>query len=123
VCEIAKKALPKGAKIWRIDGKHHDIPTAETIGKYDIVVAHYLSGGEALNLQFMHYWCSVSPHYSYSTSEQSRGRIRRIGQKHFMRFYYLWADDTIEDDIYACLKAKSTFNEKIWAVQKGLAKE
>lgn len=123
VCEIAKKALPKGAKIWRIDGKHHDIPTAETIGKYDIVVAHYLSGGEALNLQFMHYWCSISPHYSYSTSEQSRGRIRRIGQKHFMRFYYLWADGTIEDDIYACLKAKQTFNEKIWAVQKGLAKE
>lgn len=123
VCNIAKKALPKGAKIWRIDGKHHDIPTAETIGKYDIVVAHYLSGGEALNLQFMHYWCSVSPHYSYSTSEQSRGRIRRIGQRHFMRFYYLWAEDTIEDDIYDCLKAKSTFNEKIWAVQKGLAKE
>lgn len=115
LCKIAEKVLPRGAKIWRIDGKHHDIPTAATIGKYDIVVAHYLSGGEALNLQFMHYWCSVSPNYSYSTSEQSRGRIKRIGQKaDFMAFYYLWTENTIEDAIYACLKKKGTFNENIW---------
>lgn len=117
VCKIAKKALPKGAKIWRIDGKHHEIPTPETIGKYDIVVAHYLSGGEALNLQFMHYWCSVSPNYSYSTSLQARGRIKRIGQRRPMYFYYLKATDTIEEDIYTCLKGKSDFSEKNWAAQ------
>lgn len=121
VCEIAAKALPKGARVWRIDGGHHEIPTAETIGKYDIVVAHYLSGGEALNFQFMHYWVSVSPNYSYSTSEQARGRIKRIGQHHsFMAFYYLWTKKTIEDDIYACLKSKSRFDEKIWATSKGI---
>ena len=114
VCEIAKKVLPKGAKIWRIDGKHHEIPTPDTIGKYDIVVAHYASGGEALNLQFMHYWCSVSPNYSYSTSLQARGRIKRIGQTKPMFFYYLKAVGTIEDDIYDCLKSKSDFSEKNW---------
>ena len=122
LCEIAEKALPKGAKVWRIDGKHHDIPTKETIGKYDIVVAHYLSGGEALNFQFMHYWVSVSPNYSYSTSEQARGRIRRIGQKHPMFFYYLWATKTIEDAVYKCLKNKSEFSEKVWAVEQGIEK-
>lgn len=122
VCEIARKVLPKGAKIWRIDGHHHEIPTAKEMGKYDIVVAHYLSGGEALNFQFMHYWVSVSPHYSYSTSEQARGRIRRIGQTMPMFFYYLWAEKTIEDDIYACLKAKSKFDEKIWAIKQGIEK-
>lgn len=115
VCEIASKVLPKGAKIWRIDGKHHDIPTAETIGRYDIVVAHYLSGGEALNLQFMHYWCSVSPNYSYSTSVQARGRIKRIGQKHPMFYYYLKTVGSIEDEIYNCLRNKSDFSEKVWA--------
>lgn len=114
LCNIAKKALPKGARIWRIDGKHHEIPTPDTIGKYDVVVAHYASGGEALNLQFMHYWCSVSPNYSYSTSLQARGRIKRIGQKHPMFFYYLKATSTIEDDIYTCLKGKSDFSEKAW---------
>lgn len=114
ICEIANKVLPKGARIWRIDGKHHEIPTADTIGKYDIVVAHYASGGEALNLQFMHYWCSVSPNYSFSTSIQARGRIKRIGQKHTMFFLYLQAENTVEDDIYKCLKLKSDFSEKAW---------
>ena len=120
--DIANKVLPKDARIWRIDGKHHEIPTKETIGKRDIIIAHYLSGGEALNLQFMHYWVSVSPNYSYSTSEQARGRIKRLGQKEPMFFYYLWANKTIEDDIYACLKNKSQFSEKVWAVQQGIDK-
>lgn len=120
VCEIAAKRLPKGAKVWRIDGKHHEIPTPETIGKYDIVVAHYLSGGEALNLQFMNYWCSISPNYSYSTSIQARGRIKRIGQKKPMFFYYLKSVGTIEDDIYNCLKTKHDFSEKTWLADNGI---
>lgn len=121
VCEIAEKSLPEGARIWRIDGKHHEIPTAETIGKYDVVVAHYASGGEALNLQFMNYWCSISPNYSLSTSVQARGRIKRIGQKHDrMFFYYLKTANTIEGDIYDCLREKKDFSEDIWLAKKGL---
>ena len=120
VCKIAKKALPKGARIWRIDGKHHEIPTAETIGKYDIVVAHYASGGEALNLQFMNYWCAVSPNYSLSVSVQARGRIKRIGQKKPMFFYYLKTMKTIEEDIYRCLKGKKDFSESTWLADNGL---
>lgn len=120
VCEIAEKVLPKGARIWRIDGKHHEIPTAETIGKYDIVVAHYASGGEALNLQFMNQWCSISPNYSLSMSVQARGRIKRIGQKRHMVFWYLKTLDTIEEDIYDCLKEKKDFSEDIWLAKKGL---
>lgn len=115
LCEIASKVLPKGARIWRIDGSHHEIPTPDTIGKYDIVVAHYASGGEALNLQFMNYWVSVSPNYSLSSSIQARGRIKRLGQKRPMFFYYLKTIGTIEEDIYACLKDKKDFSEKVWA--------
>lgn len=120
LCEIAKKALPNGARVWRIDGSHHEIPTADTIGKYDVVIAHYASGGEALNLQFMNYWCSVSPNYSLSTSVQARGRIKRIGQRKHMMFYYLKTLDTIEEDIYACLREKKDFSDHIWLAKKGL---
>lgn len=120
VCEIAEKVLPKGAKVWRIDGKHHDIPTAETIGKYDIVVSHYASGGEALNLQFLNYWVAVSPNYSYSTSKQAEGRIRRIGQKKNMFFYYLKADATIEEAVFEALRSKSVFSEKVWCLANNL---
>ena len=120
VCAIANKVLPKGAKVWRIDGRHHEIPTPDTIGKYDIVVAHYDSGGEALNLQFMHYWVSVSPNYSYSKTVQAKGRIERIGQKFPMFFYTLQTKGTIEDSIMRCLSNKEDFAETVWAAQVGI---
>lgn len=115
--EIVSKALPKGAKIWRIDGKHHDIPTADTIGKYDVVLCQWQSGSEALNLQFLHYWVAIELCYSYSTAVQARGRIKRIGQKNFMRYYYLLTDGTIEQAILKCLKNKSEFSEEVWTAE------
>lgn len=115
--EIVKKALPKGAKVWRIDGKHHDIPTAETIGKYDMVLCQWQSGSEALNLQFLRYWVGVELCYSYSTAIQARGRIKRIGQKRNMFYYYLLTEKTIEQAILKCLRAKGEFSEKVWTAE------
>lgn len=121
--DIISKALPKSAKVWRIDGTHHKIPTAETIGPNDVVICQWQSGSEALNLQFLHYWVSVEACYSYSTSIQARGRIRRIGQKWPQTYWYLKTENTIEDDIYQCLHDKSDFAEDNWCLAKGLIKE
>lgn len=121
--EIISKALPKNAKIWRIDGKHHEIPTAETIGKKDMVLCQWQSGSEALNLQFLHYWCSVEACYSYSTSIQARGRIRRIGQKMPQFYYYLKTEGTIEDAVYNALATKSDFAESNWCIENNLIEE
>lgn len=118
--EIISKALPKDAKIWRIDGKHHEIPTAETIGKKDMVLCQWQSGSEALNLQFLHYWVAVELCYSYSTANQARGRIRRLGQKHPQWYGYLLTEGTIEQDILACLKGKSEFSEKVWCASNNI---
>lgn len=112
--ELLTKALKGVGKVWRIDGTHHEIPTKDTIGERDIVMCQWQSGSEALNLQFLHYWVSVEPHYSYSTSVQARGRIKRIGQEHPMFYYYLLTDNTIEQDIMKCLKGKSDFAEDAW---------
>ena len=112
LCDIINKAK-KGAKVWRIDGKHHDIPTADTIGKYDIVLCQWQSGSEALNLQFMNYWVSVTPTYSYITSTQARGRIKRIGQTKPMFFYYLKCDG-IEAAVYDALRNKKDFSEDVY---------
>lgn len=109
LCDIIKKAN-KEAKIWKIDGKNHEIPTAETIGKYDVVLCQWQSGSEALNLQFMNYWLSVTPTYSYTTSVQARGRIRRIGQTKTQYFYYLKAEG-IESAVYEALHDKKDFIE------------
>lgn len=121
--EIAQKALPEGAKVWRIDGSHHEIPTAETIGPRDIVLCQWQSGSEALNLQFLRVWVSVELTYSFSTASQARGRIKRIGQKRSMLFFYLQTKDTIEEDVLKCLHDKSDFSEAVWGIGKGLIKK
>lgn len=116
--EIIAKALPKGARVWRIDGKHHDIPTAETAGKHDVVLCQWQSGSEGLNLQFLHHWVSVEACYSYSTSIQARGRVRRIGQKMPQFYWYLKTEHTIEDDIYKALATKSDFASDVWCLAR-----
>lgn len=121
--DIINKALPKTSRIWRIDGKHHDIPTAETIGPKDMVLCQWQSGSEALNLQFLHYWVAVELCYSYSTANQARGRIRRLGQKHPQWYGYLLTEGTIEQDILKCLKGKGEFSEKVWCISNKLIKE
>lgn len=121
--QIIKKALPKDAKVWRIDGKHHDIPTAETIGKKDMVLCQWQSGSEALNLQFLHYWVGIELCYSNSILQQSMGRIRRIGQEHPMFFYRLITEGTIEVDIVKALRDKKDFSEKNWCIANNLTKE
>jgi hypothetical protein len=112
--EVIAKALPKGARVWRIDGKRHEIPTEETIGRYDIVMCQWQSGSEALNFQFMNYWVAIELCYSYSTAIQARGRIKRIGQKKHMFYYYLLTEGTIEQAVLKCLKNKGEFAEEIW---------
>lgn len=114
IVELAKKALPKSARVWRVCGGTHEIPTADTIGKDDIVVCQWQAGSEALNLQFMHEWVSVEPHYSYSTSVQARGRIKRIGQQQPMEFHYLISRAGIEQSIYKALREKSDFSAEVW---------
>ena len=123
VQEIAEKALPKGARVWRIDGSHHEIPTAETIGDRDIVLCQWQSGSEALNLQYLHIWVSLEPHYAYSTSVQARGRIRRLGQQKHMVYLYLECDKAIEGDVYEILRNKGEFSAKNWAIKNNLIKE
>ena len=118
--QIINKSLPKGAKVWRIDGRHHEIPTAETIGEHDMVLCQWQSGSEALNLQFLHYWVSVEACYSYSTSIQARGRIRRIGQKYPQTYWYLKTEHTIEDAVYEALKTKSDFAEDKWCLSNNI---
>lgn len=121
--ETMRKVMPKDAKIWRIDGSHHDIPNADTIGPKDMVLCQWQSGSEALNLQFLHYWVAVELCYSYSTANQARGRIRRLGQKHPQWYGYLLTEDTIEQDILKCLKQKGEFSEANWCISKKLIKE
>lgn len=118
--EIISKSLPDDTKIWRIDGKHHEIPTAETIGSRDVVLCQWQSGSEALNLQMIHYMLMVELPYSYSTLKQGMGRIRRIGQKNTMFFYTLLCEKGIEQDVKNILQTKGDFASSNWCASNGI---
>lgn len=119
--QTIKKVLPKSAKVWRIDGVVHDIPTTETIGPKDVVLIQWASGSRGLNLQFINYWVSVSPHYSWSVSTQGRGRVKRIGQQaDRMFFWYLKCEGTIEEAVYRTLRNKQSFVEEAWLKENGI---
>lgn len=117
--EIATKAVPD-TKIWRIDGRHHDIPTADTIGEKDVIVCQWQSGSEGINAQYIDHWVSTTPNYSYSTSLQARGRIQRIGAQNPKFFWYLKCTDCVEEDIYEALHNKSDFAADAWLIGKGI---
>ena len=112
ILELAEKLK---RRVWRIDGQVHDIPTAETIGENDVVLCHYLSGSEALNLQFCNYMVFYSPNYSYSVSIQAKGRIKRIGQQKPMFFYSFLCDNSVEIEVMNCIRKKKDFAEEEWS--------
>lgn len=114
---IIKKDKTVG-KVWRISGSVHDIPTKDTIGKKDVVLAQWVSGSNSINLQFINYWVSVTPHDSYRVSDQARGRIWRIGATKPKIYYYLRCDGTEEDNIYDNLKAKGEWSTKAWVIKR-----
>lgn len=116
--ETIKKAVGKRGRVWRIDGHRHEIPTEQTSGNRDVVLVQWQAGAMGLNLQFINYWVSLSPCYSYSISVQGRGRIKRIGQTKHMDFKYCLCDNTIEEAVYKCLKNKSDFAEEVWDLGK-----
>lgn len=116
--QILGLAEKLGRKVWRIDGERHEIPTAEIIGTDDIVLCHYLSGSEALNLQFCNYFLSYSYNYSYSTTRQAMGRIRRVGQDKPQHYFFLKCEGTIEDDVAKALNNKMEFIAELWSPER-----
>lgn len=121
--QIAHKALPKGAKVWRIDGSHHEIPTRDIIGKYDVVLSQWQSGSEGLNLEFITEWLAVEPTYSYVIHHQGKKRVMRIGQTKPVFYHMLISKGTIEEDILKCIREKKLFSEKNWLISQKLEKK
>lgn len=117
---IAKKVLPKGARVWRIDGSHHEIPTKETIGKFDVVLTQWQSGSEGLNVQYINRWIAVEMTYSQVIWHQAKGRVMRIGQSRPVFYYLLKTEHTIEDAMLKCIKNKQDFAARTWLLGQGL---
>ncbi len=110
------KALAKtDKKILRFDGeKHNRLPGAESKLKNTVLVAHYKSASTGLNLQWANVTIYFSPSYSFQEFEQSVGRTHRHGQTKKCLYYLFSVKNTVDADIWACLRKKRDFNATLW---------
>lgn len=110
------KALAKSDKqILRYDGDQHDkLPASDAELQNTILVAHYKSASTGLNLQWANVTIYFSPTYSYQEFEQSIGRTHRNGQTKKCLYYLFNVKNTVDRDIWRCLRDKRDFNEKLW---------
>lgn len=79
----------------------------------DVMIVQYQSGGTGLNLQKFNTTIFLSPCYSFIDYTQAIGRTYRNGQPNKCTFYHLKAAQTIDVSIYAALKEKRDFDEKL----------
>jgi SNF2 family DNA or RNA helicase len=110
------KALSKtGKNILRYDGEVHDnLPASDANIANTVLVAHYKSASTGLNLQWANVTVYFSPTYSYQEFEQSLGRTHRTGQTKKCLYYLFSVNNTVDHDIWQCLRDKRDFNVKLW---------
>jgi SNF2 family DNA or RNA helicase len=113
------KALAKtDKKILRYDGEVHDtLPASNADIKNTILVAHYKSASTGLNLQWANVTIYFSPTYSYQEFEQSIGRTHRNGQTKKCLYYLFNVKNTVDQNIWDCLREKRDFNDKLWKAE------
>lgn len=112
---ILKLLTKTDKKILRSDGDQHDkLPAPNADIQNTILVAHYKSASSGLNLQWANVTIYFSPTYSYQEFEQSIGRTHRNGQTKKCLYYLFNVKNTVDRDIWICLREKRDFNEKLW---------
>lgn len=115
---ILKILAKTDKKILRSDGEVHNIlPRANAEIKNHVLVAHYKSASTGLNLQWANVTIYFSPTYSYQEFEQSIGRTHRNGQTKKCLYYLFNVKNTVDRDIWKCLREKKDFNEKLWSAE------
>lgn len=87
----------------------------------NVMIVQYQSGGTGLNLQKFSTTIFLSPCYSFIDYTQAVGRTYRNGQPNKCTFYHLKATNTIDNAIYAALKDKKDFDDRLVGVDLAVA--
>ena len=104
-----------------VNGKSKD--SDESIKKFkdgtvDYLVIQIVSGNAALDFPHINNIIYYSLHDSYIYYEQSKYRIKRIGQKKPCIYYYLIVKGTVEVSRLAALKRKRNFNNREFEIYR-----
>jgi superfamily II DNA or RNA helicase len=105
--------------VFRQNGQHHELPTKSewATTKRTITLSHYKSGSTGVEMTYATQVIYFSPTYSYAEYIQSVGRVYRNGQTQKTTFYNFRTPNSIEEDIYQCLRGKNDFQASQWKEQ------
>ena len=115
--EAILEVIPKGVTIYRQDGEKHEVPSKPDWGELpdrSVTVVQYKSGGTGIEITYADKIVYMSPTYSYADFSQSIGRVYRAGQQLPVTAYLLHAKDTIDADIWRCIRQKRSFDIELW---------
>jgi superfamily II DNA or RNA helicase len=124
---IVKDILTKEHKNFVcVNGKTKD--SNESIKKFkegttDFLVIQIVSGNAALDFPNIDTIIYYSLHDSFIYYEQSKYRIKRIGQTHNCKYYYLIVKGTVEVSRLQALKNKKSFNNREFEIYKRRTKD
>lgn len=120
ILETLKHKKFQGRPVYRQDGEKHELPTKAEWSKIkkSITVAHYRSGSTGVEMTYATQVIYFSPTYSYADYIQSIGRVHRNGQTEKTTFYNFRTPNSIEEDVYTCLKGKNNFQSEQWLAKK-----
>lgn len=116
--EAILENIPDGMAVYRQDGEKHEIPSKPDWGNLPdrtVTVAHYKSGGTGVEMTYADKIIYLSPTYSYADFSQSIGRVYRNGQTLPVTAYLLHTKDTVDSDIWKCIRQKRAFDTELWA--------
>lgn len=115
--DAALQIIPSGVTVYRQDGEKHELPSKQDWGKLPdrtVTLAHYKSGGTGVEMTYADKIIYLSPTYSYADFSQSVGRVYRNGQTLPVTAYLLHTKDTIDSDIWTCIRQKRAFDQELW---------
>lgn len=108
--EVIKK---KGRPFSIINGEERNLENYEKENN-SITLLQYQAGSMGLNLQKANKIVYFSPPLSSELFEQSKKRTHRIGQKENCFYYYMVAENTIEEHIYKVLKTRNDYTATLF---------
>jgi SNF2 family DNA or RNA helicase len=108
---IRQKVEAAGRRYYELSGRINQLEDWKTERPGDrpagVIAVQIRAGGAGVDLTRACYCAYYSLGFSLGDYDQSRRRINRPGQTRPVRFYHLIANGTVDEDVYAALKAKT----------------
>lgn len=108
---IRQKVEAAGRRYYELSGRINQLEDWKTENPGDrpagVIAVQIRAGGAGVDLTRACYCVYYSLGFSLGDYDQSRRRINRPGQTRPVRFYHLIANDTVDEKVYAALKAKT----------------